>query len=186
MKRLFDFLLSLFVLLVLALPLVLLALVVRLSSPGPVLYWSDRVGRNNVIFRMPKFRSMRIDTPAVATHLLRDPDAWLTPVGSFLRKTSLDELPQLSSILVGDMSFVGPRPALFNQDDLIALRTEAGVHELIPGLTGWAQINGRDELPIPQKVALDVEYLQRRSFAFDCRIIWQTAIKVLQRDGVTH
>ena len=186
MKRLFDFLLSLFVLLVLALPLLLLALVVRLSSPGPVLYWSDRVGRNNVIFRMPKFRSMRIDTPAVATHLLRDPDAWLTPVGSFLRKTSLDELPQLWSILVGDMSFVGPRPALFNQDDLIALRTEAGVHELIPGLTGWAQINGRDELPIPDKVKLDVEYLQRQSLWFDIQILWLTFVKVLRRDGVSH
>ena len=186
MKRLFDFLLSLFVLLVLALPLLLLALVVRLSSPGPVLYWSDRVGRNNVIFRMPKFRSMRIDTPAVATHLLRDPDAWLTPVGSFLRKTSLDELPQLWSILVGDMSFVGPRPALFNQDDLIALRTEKGVHELVPGLTGWAQVNGRDELPIPQKVALDAEYLERRSLLFDMKILWLTALKVLARDGVSH
>ena len=186
MKRLFDFLLSLFVLLVLALPLLLLVLVVRLSSPGPVLYWSDRVGRNNVIFRMPKFRSMRIDTPAVATHLLRDPDAWLTPVGSFLRKTSLDELPQLWSILVGDMSFVGPRPALFNQDDLVALRTEFGVHELVPGLTGWAQINGRDELPIPEKVKLDVEYLRRQSFWFDIRILWLTFVKVIRRDGVSH
>ncbi|MGB7535085.1 MAG: sugar transferase, partial [Azonexus sp.] len=149
-------------------------------------YWSDRVGRHNRIFRMPKFRSMRIGTPAVATHLLQDPDAWLTPIGAFLRKTSLDELPQLWSILAGDMSIVGPRPALFNQDDLIALRSERGVHELAPGLTGWAQVNGRDELPIPQKVELDVEYLRRRSFLFDLRIVWLTVVKVLRRDGVSH
>lgn len=135
---------------------------------------------------MPKFRSMRVDTPAVATHLLQDPKAWLTPIGSFLRKSSLDELPQLWSILVGDMSFVGPRPALFNQDDLVALRTSQGVDELVPGLTGWAQINGRDELPIPEKVALDVEYLRRRSFLFDLRILWLTALKVVRRDGVSH
>ncbi len=164
----------------------MVALAVKLTSPGPVLYWSDRVGRHNRIFRMPKFRSMRIGTPAVATHLLQDPDAWLTPIGAFLRKTSLDELPQLWSILAGDMSIVGPRPALFNQDDLIALRTERGVHELVPGLTGWAQVNGRDELPIPQKVELDVEYLRRRSFLFDLRIVWLTVIKVLRRDGVSH
>jgi O-antigen biosynthesis protein WbqP len=147
---------------------------------------SDRVGRHNRIFKMPKFRSMRIDTPAVATHLLQNPKQWLTPIGSFLRKSSLDELPQLWSILKGDMSFVGPRPALFNQDDLIALRTEKGVHEMVPGLTGWAQVNGRDELPIPQKVELDAEYLQRRSLRFDLRVLWMTALKVLARDGVSH
>jgi O-antigen biosynthesis protein WbqP len=144
------------------------------------------VGRHNRIFKMPKFRSMRVDTPAVATHLLNDPQAWLTPIGSFLRKSSLDELPQLWSILVGDMSFVGPRPALFNQDDLVALRTEAGVHELMPGLTGWAQVNGRDELPISEKVKLDVEYLRRRSLSLDLRILWLTALKVVRRDGVSH
>jgi O-antigen biosynthesis protein WbqP len=186
MKRLFDIVVVVLAGLVLALPVALVALAVRLTSPGPVLYWSDRVGRHNRIFRMPKFRSMRTDTPAVATHLLDNPAQWLTPIGSFLRKSSLDELPQLWSILVGDMSLVGPRPALFNQDDLIALRTEAGVHELPPGLTGWAQVNGRDEIPIPQKVALDAEYLRRRSLAFDIRILWLTAIKVLRSDGVTH
>jgi len=168
------------------LPIFVVALLVRLTSPGPVLYWSDRVGRHNRIFKMPKFRSMRVNAPAVATHLLENPDQWLTPIGSFLRKTSLDELPQLWSILKGDMSFVGPRPALFNQDDLIALRTQHGIHELVPGLTGWAQINGRDELPIPQKVQFDVEYLQRRSLAFDLKILWLTALKVLVRDGVSH
>ena len=186
MKRLFDLVSSALGMIVLALPLLVVALAVKLTSPGPVLYWSDRVGRHNRIFRMPKFRSMRIGTPAVATHLLKDPDAWLTPIGAFLRKTSLDELPQLWSILAGDMSIVGPRPALFNQDDLIALRTERGVHELAPGLTGWAQVNGRDELPIPQKVELDVEYLRRRSFLFDLWIVWLTVIKVLRRDGVSH
>lgn len=172
--------------LLLALPILLVALAVKLTSPGPALYWSDRVGRRNKIFRMPKFRSMRIDTPAVATHLLQDPDQWLTPIGSFLRKSSLDELPQLWSILNGDMSFVGPRPALFNQDDLITLRTAQGVHELVPGLTGWAQVNGRDELPIPEKVKLDAEYLRRRSLLFDLWILWLTIIKVLRRDGVSH
>jgi len=186
MKRLFDLVLALVTAVFLALPIVLVALGVRLTSPGPVLYWSDRVGRNNRIFKMPKFRSMRIDTPAVATHLLQNPEQWLTPIGSFLRKSSLDELPQLWSILKGDMSFVGPRPALFNQDDLIALRTEKGVHEMVPGLTGWAQVNGRDELPIPQKVELDAEYLQRRSLRFDLRVLWMTALKVLARDGVSH
>lgn len=186
MKRLFDLFLVLTAGVILILPIMAVAAAVRLTSPGPALYWSDRVGRYNRIFRMPKFRSMRIGTPAVATHLLQDPDAWLTPIGAFLRKTSLDELPQLWSILTGDMSFVGPRPALFNQDDLVALRSECGVHELVPGLTGWAQINGRDELPIPDKVALDVEYLQRRSFLFDLRILWQTVVKVLRRDGVSH
>lgn len=170
----------------LAVPILFVALLVRMTSEGPVLYWSDRVGRHNKIFGMPKFRSMRVGTPAVATHLLADPRMCFTPIGGFLRKTSLDELPQLWSILRGDMSFVGPRPALFNQNDLIELRTKNGVHNLVPGLTGWAQINGRDELPIPLKVALDVEYMQRRSVLFDCRIVWETAIKVLKRDGVSH
>ena len=186
MKRLFDLSLVLLASCFLALPVMIVALLVRATSSGPVLYWSDRVGRNNQIFRMPKFRSMRLGTPAVATHLLSDPKVYLTSIGSFLRKSSLDELPQLWSILVGDMSFVGPRPALFNQDDLVALRTECGVHELVPGLTGWAQVNGRDELPIPQKVQLDAFYLQHRSFWFDLRILWLTAVKVLKRDGVTH
>lgn len=186
MKRAFDLLLASGALLVLALPLMLVTLAVRLTSPGPALYWSDRVGRDNRIFKMPKFRSMRTDTPAVATHLLENPGQWLTPIGSFLRKSSLDELPQLWSIFRGNMSFVGPRPALFNQHDLIALRQERGVHLLMPGLTGWAQINGRDELPIPQKVQLDEEYLQRRSFLFDLKILWLTAIKVIARDGVAH
>ena len=185
-KRLFDLLLAIPVAVILAVPVALVALAVRLTSKGPALYWSDRVGRHNRIFRMPKFRSMRIGTPAVATHLLDDPGRYLTPIGSFLRKSSLDELPQLWSILKGDMSFVGPRPALFNQHDLVALRTKYGVDDLVPGLTGWAQINGRDELPIPQKVALDVEYLERRSLAFDCLILWKTAIKVIRRDGVAH
>lgn len=186
MKRLFDFLLAAGVAILLVLPVLAIALAVKFTSPGPVLYWSDRVGRNNRIFRMPKFRSMRVDTPAVATHLLSNPDAYLTLIGSFLRRTSLDELPQLWSILKGDMSFVGPRPALFNQDDLVALRTAQGVHELVPGLTGWAQVNGRDDLPIPQKVAFDVEYLRHRSFWFDLRILWLTFVKVLRRDGVAH
>ncbi len=186
MKRVFDVCVALACLPLLGLPIVLTALAVKLTSPGPVLYWSDRVGRHNRLFRMPKFRSMRIDTPAVATHLLENPKQWLTPVGSFLRKSSLDELPQLWNIFKGDMSFVGPRPALFNQDDLIEQRTEKGVHELVPGLTGWAQVNGRDELPIPQKVALDAEYLQRQSLLFDMKILWMTALKVLARDGVSH
>mgnify|MGYP000172680140 CR=1 FL=1 len=186
MKRLFDLAVALVAAMFLALRIVMTALAVRLTSPGPALYWSDRVGRHNRIFKMPKFRSMRIDTPAVATHLLQNPEQWLTPIGSFLRKSSLDELPQLWSILKGDMSFVGPRPALFNQDDLIALRTEKGVHELVPGLTGWAQVNGRDELPIPQKVQLDAEYLERRTLLFDMKILWLTALKVLARDGVSH
>lgn len=185
-KRLFDFVLALCAAVVLALPVTAVAVAVRLTSSGPALYWSDRVGRNNRIFKMPKFRSMRIGTPAVATHLLQDPKAHLTPIGSFLRKSSLDELPQLWSILVGDMSFVGPRPALFNQQDLINLRTQHGVHELVPGLTGWAQVNGRDELPIPEKVRLDVAYLERQSMAFDIRILWMTFVKVLRRDGVAH
>ncbi len=186
MKRLIDLIAVLIAAVVLALPILMIGLAVRLTSPGPVLYWSDRVGRHNRVFRMPKFRSMRVDTPVVATHLLESPAQWLTPIGSFLRRSSLDELPQLWSILKGDMSFVGPRPALFNQDDLIELRTEKGVHELVPGLTGWAQVNGRDELPIPQKVQLDVEYLQRRSFWLDLKILWMTALKVLVRDDVSH
>lgn len=185
-KRWFDFLLAVILATVLLLPILMVALIVRLTSRGPVLYWSDRVGRHNRIFRMPKFRSMRVDTPAVATHLLGDAATYLTPVGSFLRKSSLDELPQLWSILKGDMSFVGPRPALFNQDDLISLRTQYGVHEILPGLTGWAQINGRDELPIPQKVQLDVEYLQRRSFWFDLQIMFLTVARVIRREGITH
>ena len=186
MKRLLDLFFGLGAAALLALPIFVIALLVRLTSRGPALYWSDRVGKGNTVFLMPKFRSMRIGTPALATHLLQDPAVFLTPIGSFLRKSSLDELPQLWSILKGDMSFVGPRPALFNQDDLVALRTQAGVQELVPGLTGWAQVNGRDELPIPEKVKLDVEYLLRRSFLFDLRILWLTFVKVLQRHGVSH
>ena len=185
-KRLFDFCLALLLSLLFALPILTIVLAIRLNSAGNAVHWSNRVGQHNRIFRMPKFRSMRTDTPAVATHLLENPDQYITPVGRFLRKTSLDELPQLWSILKGDMSFVGPRPALFNQDDLIALRTECGVHELVPGLTGWAQVNGRDELPIPQKVAFDAQYLQRRSFRFDMQIMAMTAWRVLRRSGVSH
>jgi O-antigen biosynthesis protein WbqP len=186
LKRVLDLVLGLCALVVLALPVVIVGLMVRMTSRGPVLYWSDRVGKDNRIFRMPKFRTMQIGTPAVATHLLKDPNAYLTPIGSFLRKTSLDELPQLWSILTGDMSFVGPRPALFNQDDLIVMRTQYGVHDLVPGLTGWAQVNGRDELPIADKVRLDVEYLQRQSLQFDLRILWLTFVKVLRQEGVAH
>jgi len=186
MKRIFDLVLAVSLGIILLLPLALIALSVGLTSSGPILYWSDRVGRNNTIFKMPKFRSMQAETPALATHLLGDPDVYLTTVGSFLRKSSLDELPQLWSIIKGDMSFVGPRPALFNQYDLIQLRTSAGVHKLLPGLTGWAQINGRDELSIPQKVALDIEYLEKKSFGFDVKIIILTAFAVLRRDNVTH
>lgn len=186
MKRLFDAAASGAALLLLALPLLVLAAAVRLTSPGPAVHWSKRVGRNNVLFAMPKFRTMRIDTPQVATHLLADPDQWLTPPGAFLRKTSLDELPQLWSVLVGDMSLVGPRPALFNQDDLIALRTQAGVEALRPGVTGWAQINGRDELAIPDKVALDAEYLRRQGFWFDLSILLRTVLPVVTGRGVTR
>jgi O-antigen biosynthesis protein WbqP len=186
MKRVFDIILGCLAALILFVPILLLAIAVRLTSKGPALYWSDRVGRDNMIFKMPKFRSMRVGTPAVATHLLVDARSHLTPIGFFLRKSSLDELPQLWSILVGDMSFVGPRPALFNQQDLIALRTEEGVDTLVPGLTGWAQVNGRDELPIPEKVKLDVAYLQRQSLWFDLHILWLTFGKVLKRDGVSH
>lgn len=185
-KRLFDLVLAIVASLVLFVPFLAVALAVRLTSPGPVLYWSQRVGRNNRLFRMPKFRSMRIDTPEVATHLLTDPKAYLTPIGSFLRRTSLDELPQLWSILIGDMSIVGPRPALFNQDDLIAARKSVGVDVLVPGLTGWAQINGRDDLPIPIKVQYDQQYLERQSFWFDLRIIWRTFLQVVRSDGVSH
>lgn len=186
MKRLFDMCLALFAAVILFIPFILVALAVKLTSKGPILYWSSRVGKNNTLFQMPKFRSMRVGTPAVATHLLENPDALLTPIGSFIRKSSLDELPQLWCILKGDMSFVGPRPALYNQDDLIALRSEAGVHHLTPGLTGWAQINGRDELPIPQKVALDREYLENRTFFLDLKIIFFTFLKVIRKDGVSH
>jgi O-antigen biosynthesis protein WbqP len=186
MKRVFDIFLGCLAALVLLVPALLLAAVVRLTSKGSALYWSDRVGRNNTIFKMPKFRSMRMGTPPVATHLLSDAQSYLTPIGSFLRKSSLDELPQLWSILAGDMSFVGPRPALFNQQDLIALRTEQGVHTLVPGLTGWAQVNGRDELPIQQKVALDAQYLTRQGFWFDAKILWLTFLKVFLREGVSH
>ena len=186
LKREFDLLLALWLVFILAIPIAVLSLLVRLTSTGAAIYWSQRVGRHNRLFSMPKFRSMRTDTPAVATHLLTDPKNYLTPIGSFLRKSSLDELPQLWSILKGDMSFVGPRPALYNQDDLIALRTDAGVHLLQPGITGWAQVNGRDELPIPDKVKLDLEYMQRQSFWFDVYILWVTFLKVVKRDGVSH
>lgn len=186
LKRCFDLQLAVCATLILLLPILITALCVKLTSRGPAVYWSDRVGKNNVIFKMPKFRSMRIDTPAVATHLLSNPDQYLTPIGSFLRKSSLDELPQLWSILNGDMSFVGPRPALYNQHDLIALRTEKNVHTIPPGLTGWAQVNGRDELPIPVKVELDAYYLQHQSFLLDMRILLMTFFKVLRRDGITH
>jgi len=186
MKRLFDLVLVLIATSILFIPIVITAILVRFTSIGPILYWSERVGKNNDIFRMPKFRSMKVDTPAVATHLLQDPKNVLTPIGDFLRKSSLDELPQLWSIFIGDMSFVGPRPALFNQDDLISLRTEKNVHILIPGLTGWAQVNGRDELPIPDKVELDIEYANKQSFGFDLYILWLTFIKVIKRDDVSH
>lgn len=185
-KRLFDVGVAIVAVIILLLPLCAIVILIKLTSRGPVIYWSDRVGRGNAIFRMPKFRSMRVGTPAVATHLLTNPDAYLTPIGSFLRKSSLDELPQIWSIVKGDMSFVGPRPALFNQHDLIDLRTQRGVHELAPGLTGWAQVNGRDELPIPQKVALDVEYMQRSSLWFDMKILFLTFEKVIRRDNVSH
>ena len=186
MKRIFDLILGVAIFVLLAVPMLLIFIAVRLSSKGPALYWSDRIGKNNGPFKMPKFRSMLLDTPAVATHLLDNPNTYLSPIGGFLRRSSLDELPQLFSVLKGDMSFVGPRPALFNQDDLIALRTEKGVNKLLPGITGWAQVNGRDELSIPDKVALDVEYLNRQSFWFDMKILWMTFLKVVKRDGVSH
>ena len=186
MKRIFDLILVIFLLLVLLISLLLIAILVIATSKGPALYWSKRIGKNNKIFKMPKFRSMMTGTPAVATHLLDNPDSYLSPIGGFLRLSSLDELPQLFSVLKGDMSFVGPRPALFNQEDLIALRTAKGVDKLLPGITGWAQVNGRDELSIPDKVALDVEYLNRQSFWFDVKILWMTFLKVINRDGVSH
>ena len=186
MKRIFDLILALIILALSFIPLILIAIAVWLTSKGPVLHWSSRVGKDNRIFSMPKFRTMRLDTPQVATHLLRNPKRYETPTGPFLRKTSLDELPQLFNIFKGDMSFVGPRPALFNQHDLIQLRTKGKVHHLLPGLTGWAQINGRDTLSIPDKVALDVEYLKQQSFVFDIRILWATVLIVLKRDGVSH
>jgi O-antigen biosynthesis protein WbqP len=186
LKRLFDLLLAIIAITLLAIPILGIMLCIRMTSPGPIFYWSNRIGIDNCIFSMPKFRSMRIDTPTIATHLLCNPGRWITPIGFFLRKSSLDELPQLWSILKGDMSFVGPRPALFNQHDLIALRTEKGIHELVPGLTGWAQVNGRDELPIPQKVALDAQYLERKSFLFDLKILCMTVLKVTAGKGVSH
>jgi len=186
MKRVFDLFFGVILLLSLVIIMLFIAIAIRRTSKGSVLYWSDRVGKNNKIFKMPKFRSMLTDTPAVATHLLDNPDAYLSPIGGFLRSTSLDELPQLFSVLKGDMSFVGPRPALFNQEVLITLRTEKGVDKLLPGITGWAQVNGRDELSIPDKVELDVEYLKRQSFWFDMKILWMTFLKVIKRDGVSH
>ena len=186
MKRFFDLFMGLAILMLLAIPMLMIAIVVRLTSKGPSLYWSDRVGKNNKIFKMPKFRSMLIDTPAVATHLLDSPNKYLSPIGSFLRHFSLDELPQIFSILKGDMSFVGPRPALFNQDDLIDLRLENDLDKLIPGLTGWAQVNGRDELSIPEKVMLEVEYMQKKSFWFDLKILWLTFLEVMQGKHVSH
>jgi O-antigen biosynthesis protein WbqP len=186
MKRIFDLLLGVVILVLFVIPMLLISIAVRLSSKGSALYWSNRIGRNNEIFKMPKFRSMLIDTPDMATHLLNTPDSYLSPIGSFLRRFSLDEFPQLFSVLKGDMSFVGPRPALFNQDDLIALRTQKGIDKLLPGITGWAQVNGRDELSIPDKVALDVEYLNHQSFWFDVKILWMTFLKVVRCDGVSH
>ncbi|MBC8200112.1 MAG: sugar transferase [Desulfobacteraceae bacterium] len=185
-KRIFDLTMAGFLLCFLSVPILVVGLMVKLTSKGPVLYWSDRVGINNTIFRMPKFRTMRINTPAIATHLMKNPDAYLTPIGFFLRKFSLDELPQLYSILKGDISFVGPRPALYNQDDLVELRTGKGIHKLIPGITGWAQVNGRDELPIPVKVEFDEYYLKNRSFLFDLKILWMTFFNVLSSKGIVH
>jgi len=186
MKRIFDTALATVFLLIFFLPMLIIALSVKLTSKGPVLYWSDRVGKNNKIFQMPKFRTMKADTPEMATHLMTKPEQYCTPVGSFLRKTSLDELPQLYSVLKWDMSFVGPRPALFNQDDLIELRTKKGIHKLIPGITGWAQINGRDDLPIPEKVDLDEYYLKNRSFLFDLKTLFMTLLSVIKSQGVQH
>ena len=186
MKRLFDIIFSIILLLILLIPMMLIAIMVKVTSAGKVLYWSDRVGKDNIIFKMPKFRSMMSETPATATHLLHDPKSALTSIGDFLRKYSLDEFPQLWSIVKGDMSFVGPRPALFNQDDLIKLRSNQGVDKILPGLTGWAQINGRDELPIHEKVKMDSEYIERQSFMFDLKILWLTFLKVVKKDGVSH
>ncbi|KPK87146.1 MAG: hypothetical protein AMJ94_17430 [Deltaproteobacteria bacterium SM23_61] len=186
MKRIFDVLLSALLLLCFSIPMISIALLVKLTSKGPVLYWSDRVGINNTIFRMPKFRTMRQDTPEMATHLMNDPDRYLTSIGSFLRKFSLDELPQLWSILKGDMSFIGPRPALYNQDDLVELRTKKGVHRLVPGVTGWAQVNGRDELPIPVKVEYEEYYMNHKSMTLDLKIAWMTLVNVLRKKGIQH
>ena len=186
MKRLIDLVVAGILSIVLLFPMLLIAIMVRVTSEGPVLYWSDRIGKKNVIFRMPKFRTMRMDTPVVATHLMRNPDTFLSPIGGFLRQTSLDELPQLFSILKGDMSFVGPRPALYNQEDLVILRLEHGLQKLLPGLTGWAQVNGRDDLSIPEKVVLEIEYMQNKSFCFDLKILWLTFLKVINRKGVSH
>lgn len=186
MKRLFDLVTSIILFILLVIPMLLVAIAIRLSSKGQALYWSDRIGRRGVIFKMPKFRSMQVDAPAIATHLMENPDQFLSPIGKFLRRSSFDELPQLYSIIKGDMSFVGPRPALFNQYDLIKLRIENEVDDLLPGVTGWAQINGRDKLSIPEKVALDVEYVNRQSFLFDMKILWITLLKVVRKDGVSH
>ena len=186
MKRFFDISVGLLLFILLVIPILLVAITIKVTSKGSVLYWSERVGRENMNFMMPKFRTMRSDTPQLATHLMKDPEIYLSPIGGFLRRSSLDEIPQIFSILKGDMSFVGPRPALFNQEDLIVMRTEKGVDMLMPGLTGWAQVNGRDELPIPEKVALDVEYMERQSFWFDMYILWLTILKVVRRDGVSH
>ena len=186
MKRIFDFFLAIVVLFLLIIPIMFIFIAVWLSSKGPALHWSNRIGKNNKIFKMPKFRSMLIDAPSVATHLLDNPDTYLSPIGGFLRSTSLDEIPQLLSVLKGDMSFVGPRPALYNQDDLITLRTKKGVDNLLPGITGWAQVNGRDELSIPDKVAFDLEYLKHQSLWFDMKILWITLLKVVKRVGVSH
>lgn len=185
-KRLFDLTLSLVAIMILVVPFLVIALTVRMTSVGPVLYWSDRVGRFNVIFKMPKFRTMNVDTPTVATHLLSNPQSFLTPIGSFLRKSSLDELPQIWSILTGEMSFVGPRPALFNQEDLIELRKQYGVDKLLPGLTGWAQVNGRDELPIHDKIKLDIAYMNQQSIYMDLKIIFMTVLKVVRSEGIRH
>jgi O-antigen biosynthesis protein WbqP len=182
----FDFCLATLALVLLALPMCLTAIAVKLTSRGPALYWSDRVGKDNAIFKMPKFRSMRLETPALATHLLGNPASYLTPIGSFIRKTSLDELPQIWCILKGEMSFVGPRPALFNQHDLVTMRTSNGVHTLLPGLTGWAQVNGRDELDVMNKVQFDTEYLARRSITFDIQIIYLTLLQALRSQGISH
>jgi O-antigen biosynthesis protein WbqP len=186
MKRTFDLLLGVSILVLLVAPMLLISITVRLSSKGPALYWSNRIGRNNKIFKMPKFRSMLIGAPDIATHLLNTPDSYLSPIGSFLRSTSLDEFPQLFSVLKGDMSFIGPRPALHNQDELIALRTQKGIDKLLPGITGWAQVNGRDNLSIPDKVAFDLDYLNHQSFWFDIKILWMTFLKVIKKDGVSH
>lgn len=186
MKRFLDVVIAISLIPILLVPFLVISVLVKMTSSGPIFYFSDRIGLDNLIFRMPKFRTMRVNTPAVATHLLQDPEQWLTPIGSFLRKTSLDELPQLWSIFKGDMSFVGPRPALYNQEDLIELRTQRGVHKILPGLTGWAQINGRDDLPIPTKVELDAFYLNAQSVPFDIKILVLTAVKVIRREGVTH